>query len=92
MSTPSRGRDGQSDLPVRRIDRILAFTSLGLLVFSLLCFVAIIVGTVMHAQFNTGVWPAIGIIVYIAPVLAFLLLMVLVISSFVRRARANRDR
>ena len=32
------------DLPVRRIDRILAFMSLGLVVLSIVCFAAIIIG------------------------------------------------
>jgi FtsH-binding integral membrane protein len=89
MSTTHRAGDA-SDLPVRRIDRILAFMSLGLLVLSIVCFIAIIAGTAMHATFNVGVWPTIGVVVYIAPIIAFILLMVVLVSSMVRRARANR--
>ncbi len=88
MSTRTPGED----LPVRRIDRILAFMSLGLLVLSIACFLAIIIGSAAGADFSGGVWPTIGIVVYIAPVLAFLLLIAVLIMSFVRRARANRGR
>jgi len=86
--TPSRG-----DLPVRRIDRILAFMSLGLLVLSIACFLAIMIGTasgLTHEDYGTGVWPAVGAIVYIAPPLAFVLMLAVIVMAFVRRARANR--
>lgn len=86
MSTPHSGED----LPVRRIDRILAFMSLGLLVLSILCFLAIIIGTTAGADFSTGLWPALGTIVYIAPILAFVLLVAVLVMTFVRRARANK--
>lgn len=85
-------RTPSDDLPVRRIDRILAFMSLGLLVLSIACFVAILIGSSARADFGTGIWPTIGVTVYIAPVLAFALLMTVLVMSFVRRARANRDR
>lgn len=86
MSTPTSG----GDLPVRRIDRILAFMSLGLLGLSIVSFFAIMIGSSSGADMSTGVWPVIGILVYIAPIVAFILLLVVLISSFVRRARANR--
>jgi len=92
MSRPQHGDDAAGDVPVRRIDRILAVTSLGLLALSIVCFLAIILGTVLHAQFDTGLWPTIGILVYIAPIVAFILLLIVIISSFVRRARANKGR
>jgi FtsH-binding integral membrane protein len=88
MSTRTPG----GDLPIRRIDRILAFMSLGLVVLSIACFIAIIVGTTARADFAVGIWPVIGVIVYIAPIAAFLMLIALLIMSFVRRARANRGR
>jgi FtsH-binding integral membrane protein len=88
MSTRSPGED----VPVRRIDRILAFMSLGLLALSVLCFFAIMIGSATGAAMNTGIWPAVGILVYIAPIIAFVLLIAVVIMSFVRRARANRGR
>jgi TRAP-type C4-dicarboxylate transport system permease small subunit len=88
MSTP-RPRE---DLPIRRIDRILAFMSLGLLVLSILCFFVILIGSATHASFGVGLSAVLQLIVYVAPVVAFILLLVVLISSLVRRARANKGR
>jgi FtsH-binding integral membrane protein len=86
MSTRTPGED----VPIRRLDRILAFMSLGLLLLSVVCFFAIMIASSAGADFSTGVWPVIGLIVYIAPILAFVLLLIVLIMTFVRRARANR--
>lgn len=85
MSTNTPG-----DVPVRRIDRILAFMSLGLLVLSIACFFAIMIGTASDAEMGAGIWIFIGVLVYIAPIVAFILMLAVLIMSFVRRARANR--
>lgn len=89
MSTPTPGED----LPVRRIDRILAITSLALLVLAVVCFFAIVIGTATgldHADFGHGVWPIVSAIVYFAPIAAFALLITVVIMTFARRAKANK--
>lgn len=78
------------DVPVRRVDRILAFMSLGLLVLSILSFFAIMIASAAGVTMSTGVWPVVGVLVYIAPIVAFALLLTVLIMSFVRRARANR--
>jgi uncharacterized BrkB/YihY/UPF0761 family membrane protein len=85
MSAPQ-----QSDLPARRIDSVLAVTGLSLLVLSVICFLAIIIATPAGAHFNTPFWHVVGILVYVAPILGFALLIFVVLSSFVRRSRANR--
>ncbi|WP_322411680.1 multidrug ABC transporter ATPase [Microbacterium invictum] len=86
MSTPT----SNADLPVRRIDRILAFMSLGLILLSIVCFLGIMIGSAAGAEMSAGIWPTIGVIVWIAPPLAFVLMLTVLIMSFVRRARANR--
>ncbi|MFT3796983.1 multidrug ABC transporter ATPase [Microbacterium sp.] len=93
-STPDpRGpRRPDVDVPVRRIDRILAFMSLGLLLLSIVCFLAIIVGSWSGANMGTGIWPTIGTTVYIAPVVAFGLLMAVLVMTFVRKARVGKGR
>jgi len=78
------------DVPVRRIDRILAFMSLGLLVLSIVSFFAIMIASAAGADMATGIWPLIGVLVYIAPVIAFAMILAVLIMSFTRRARANR--
>ena len=68
-------------------DRIM----LGLLALSVISFFAILIGSASHADFSVGLWPAVGIIVYVAPILAFAMLLTVLIMTFVRRARANRS-
>lgn len=89
--TPARSED----LPVRRIDRILAFMSLGLLILSVACFAAIMIGSaagMKHDDFGAGAWPVVGTVVYIAPIVAFLLLVTVLVMTFIRKARAGRSR
>lgn len=88
MSTPTPGED----LPVRRIDRILAFMSLGLLVLSIVAFFAVMIGSSSGADMASGVWPTVGVVVYFAPILAFAMLLTVLIMTFVRKARAGRGR
>lgn len=91
MSTPP----AENELPVRRIDRILAFMSLGMVVLSIVCFLAIMIGSatgMQHGDFAVGIWPAVSLVLYVAPALAFLLLMAVIIMTFVRRSRANKGR
>ncbi|MDT0180248.1 multidrug ABC transporter ATPase [Microbacterium sp. ARD31] len=86
MSTHTPGED----VPIRPIDRLLAFMSLGLLVLSILAFFAIMIGTSAGADMSSGAWPAVGVLVYIAPIVAFALLLTVLVMSLVRRSRANR--
>ncbi|MFE1644391.1 multidrug ABC transporter ATPase [Microbacterium sp. P01] len=89
MSTPSP----RQDVPVRRIDRILAFMSLGLLAVSILCFFTIMIASAFgmtQADFLNGLWPLVSVLPLLGLPIAFLLLLAVLIMSFVRRARANR--
>lgn len=88
MSTRTPGED----VPIRRIDRILAFMSLGLLILSIVCFFAIMIGSSAGSDMSSGVWPTVGVLIYIAPPVAFACLVAVLIMSFVRRARANKGR
>lgn len=85
MSTPT------PEPEIRRLDRILAFTALGLIAASILGFVTIIIGTtngMNEAAFAEGAWPFIASILYWGPPLAFILIIALLIMSFVRKGRA----
>lgn len=86
MSTQSPG-----DVPIRRIDRILAFMSLGLFVLSIVCFFAVIIaGPAGVVDLSVGLWPVAVVLPMIALPLAFLLMLAVLIMSFVRRGRANK--
>ncbi|MDE0547109.1 multidrug ABC transporter ATPase [Microbacterium sp. C7(2022)] len=80
----------ENDVPIRTLDRVLAFMSLGLLLLSVVSFFAIMIGSSAGADMQTGIWPAIGVLVYFAPILAFAMLLTVLTMSLVRRARANR--
>ena len=87
MSTRSPG----GDIPIRRLDRILAYMSLGLAVLSIGCFVAIIVARPAGVtDFAEGIWPVVAVLPLIALPLAFLMIVALLVMTFVRRAQANR--
>lgn len=89
MSTHTSG----GDVPIRRIDRILAVMALGLTIVSIILFFVLIIATAsgMHQQdFATGLWPVVGVFPIIALPIAFLMILALLIMSFVRRARANK--
>ncbi|MGW9114798.1 multidrug ABC transporter ATPase [Microbacterium sp. NPDC055683] len=86
MSTPPRDQPA-----VRRIDRVLAFMSLGIVVLSIGCFLAVIIGTSSGVDdFSTGAWPIVFVVQMIGPIIAFALLLALLIMSFIRRGRASR--
>jgi hypothetical protein len=84
----------EPDVPVRRVDRILAFTALGLAAASILCFFAIIIGTAVGMQqqdFGSGVWPLVAAVPYWGLPAAFVMIIVLLTMSFVRKGRASRS-
>ena len=88
MSTPTSG----GDVPIRSVDRFLAFTALGLAAAAIVCFFAVIIARPAGVtDFSEGIWPLIVLFPAIALPLAFLLIVALLIVSFVRRARANRE-
>ena len=87
MSTRTPG----GDVPVRRLDRILAYMSLGLAIVSIVCFFAVIIARPAGVtDFSQGIWPLIAVLPLIALPVAFLMIVGLLIVTFVRRARANR--
>jgi TRAP-type C4-dicarboxylate transport system permease small subunit len=88
MSTPTSG----GDVPIRTVDRFLAITALGLAALAIVCFFAVILARPLGVtDFSEGIWPLIVVFPAIALPLAFVMIVVLLIMSFVRRARANRE-
>lgn len=87
MSTRNDG----PELPVRRIDRILAYMALGLTIVSILCFFAVILAKPLGVEdFSEGVWPLVVVLPLVALPIAFVMIVVLLIMSFVRRSRAGK--
>ncbi len=88
MSTQNSGQD----VPVRRVDRILAFTALTLAALSVISFFAIIIGSAAGMDqyaFGEGVWPLVAAIPLWGLPIAFAMIITLLVMSFVRKGRAT---
>jgi hypothetical protein len=82
-----------SQLQPGRVERILAFMSLGIALLSIVCFFAIIIGTatgMTRDDFLTGIWPLVAVLPNIGLPLAFVLIITLLVITWVRRRRANQ--
>lgn len=88
MSKPTN----RGDVTMPRLDRILATMALGLVVLTIGCFIAIMIGSGTGVDPHAGLWPTVSFIVYFAPIIAFLLMLTVLVLAIVRRARANRAR
>lgn len=81
------------EVPVRRVDRILAFTALTLAALSVVCFFAIIIGTatgMSQSSFAEGMWPVVVAVPPYGLPLAFVMIIALLIMNFVRKGRATK--
>lgn len=77
-----------------RVERVLAYMVAGIIVLSLASFIAVIIGTASgleHGDFAVGIWPAVTILPLIGLPIGFVLIIMLLVVSAVRRGRAARD-
>lgn len=82
----------ETDLPARRTDTVLSFTALGLFALAVVVFFVIIIGSVTGMDFKTPLGATLSTVCYVAPIVAFILVMIVVFSNFRRKARANKAR
>ncbi|PJJ61979.1 hypothetical protein [Compostimonas suwonensis] len=79
---------------VNRAERALAYMAGSIVALSILCFIAILIGTSAGAGandgFSKGLWPSVILLPYFGLPIGFLLLLALVIVSAVRRRRETR--
>ena len=84
--------DPEPTVTINRIERVLAFMVVALIVLSLLCFAAIIIGTSAGVGANDGfsqaLWPSVFLTPYVGLPVAFLLMIALFVSNAIRRRRA----
>ena len=77
-----------------RVERVPAYMVASIIVLSLAAFIALIVGTAVGLErddFAQGIWPTITILPLIGLPIGFVLIIVLLVVSAVRRGRAARD-
>lgn len=87
-------QNSQPDVPIRGLDRFLAFTALGIAAASVICFFVIIIGTAVgmdRRDFGEGLWPVVAAIPYWGLPLAFVMIIALLVMSFIRKGRASRS-
>ncbi len=76
-----------TEVPVTRIDRILAVSSLALIVAAVVCFALMIIGSMITVEFGTPFWTIVTGVMYYGLPLGVLLFFTLLISNTVRRAK-----
>lgn len=77
-----------------RVERVLAYMVASIVVLSLAAFIALIAGTAMGLErddFTQGIWPTVTILPLIGLPIGFVLIIVLLVVSAVRRGRAAKD-
>jgi uncharacterized membrane protein len=77
-----------------RVERVLAYMVASIVVLSLVAFVALIAGTALGLEredFAQGIWPTVTILPLIGLPIGFVLIIVLLVVSAVRRGRAAKD-
>ncbi|WP_193596648.1 multidrug ABC transporter ATPase [Microbacterium sp. YJN-G] len=85
--------DDRPEPAAGRFDRLLAYSALILAALSIISFFAIIIGTATgmdQKAFGTGVWPVIAALPLFGLPLAFILIMALLITTYVRKGRAGK--
>ena len=85
----------QTPPPASRLQRILSYIVAALVIVSLVCIAAILIGTAA-GQFASqgsgqGIWPTVFFFPLIALPIAFVLIIVLLIVSAMRNRAANRS-
>lgn len=82
-----------ADTPVsaNRIERTLAFMVAGIVGISLLCIIAVLIGSAAGAIDGSGAWPVVLVLPGIGLPIGFVLLVVLLILSALRRRRESAD-
>jgi membrane protein DedA with SNARE-associated domain len=74
------------DLPASRLERTLAFMVFSTIGLSILCFLAVIIGSTL----GWAPWPVIIFLPLVGLPIGFALIITLIVFNLVRRSRANR--
>lgn len=76
---------------INRNERVLAYMVASALGLSLICIIATLIATGIGVDRSSGIWSTIVILPGIGLPIGFILIIVLLITSAVRRSRAARD-
>lgn len=77
-----------------RVERVLAYLVASIVILSLAAFVGLIIGTAVGLErddFAQGIWPVVAVLPLIGLPIGFVLIIVLLVVSALRRGRAVKD-
>ncbi|QEO09387.1 hypothetical protein [Protaetiibacter larvae] len=78
-------------VPLNRIERVLTVWIATIVGLSILAIVITIIGNASGAEMASGIWPALVLVGYIGLPIAFVLILVFLVVTTVRRRRLARD-
>jgi hypothetical protein len=78
-------------ISVNRNERVLAFMVTATVGVALLAMIVLAIGALQGVDFREGVWPVIAALPLVALPIAFILVIVRLVVSTVRRSRDARD-
>ncbi len=78
-------------VPLNRIERILAYMIGSVAGLSIVAIIATMVASLTGADMSAGAWPTVALLPLIGLSVAFILIVVFMIVSVVRRRRLARD-
>ncbi|MEJ1229884.1 MAG: multidrug ABC transporter ATPase [Galbitalea sp.] len=77
--------------PVSRVQRVLGYMVASIIGLAIFAIAAILIGYATKANNGTGIWQVVDLIPGLALPIGLILLVVLLIITFTRRARAAKD-
>ncbi|MEY9851457.1 putative RDD family membrane protein YckC [Leifsonia sp. EB41] len=84
----------QTPPPASRLQRVLSYIAAALVIVSLLCIAAILIGSALGGMpqqgAGQGLWPAVIVFPLIAFPIAFVLVIIIIVSSSRQRSRAAK--
>jgi uncharacterized membrane protein len=85
----------QTPPPVSRLQRILSYIAAALVVVSLVCIAAILIGSAVGGMpqqgSGEGLWPTVFLFPLVAFPIAFVLIIVIIIAGARQRSRAAKE-
>jgi len=81
--------------PISRLQRILAYMIGAIILVSVICIIAILVGSAVgvgaNDGFSGGIWPLVIVLPFPGLIVGFLLMIALLVITAINRSRAAKD-
>ena len=97
MAKPTRSpgdtrNSAQTPATSNRTERVIAFMVGGIVLFTIICFIVMIVGWLTIGTIpGTGIWPVALSVIYVGPPIAMVLILALLATVWTRKAREHKN-